>query len=277
VTNPADGFTDTLSRHGNVAASPYLPLDQSLEREAGLVWETPAVTEPLAVIGPIALDLVASSTAPDTDWDVRVSDVAPDGHAALLTEGYLRASHRALDAASSRPERPYHPHVDPTPIPTGAFLPYRIEVWPTADELQRGHRLRLQLTSDDTPNHTPGTVQIDKDDPSRFVIRPNLPALNTVRYGGEGGSSLLVPFARVDATNPDRLSPATLAAPAAPSRTTSGAGRGRALPSTGGSHAVVALLLLATAVGLRRRQRDLIEVCGADVANRRAIHTPRGR
>jgi uncharacterized protein len=192
-TSPADGWTATLGRHGNLAVTPYLPFDQSYEDHGGLVWQTPPLERPLTLAGPISMRLVAKSTASDTDWFVRVSDVAPDGKATLLTEGYLRASHRALDKARSRPERPYHPHTNPTPIEPGAWTPYEIEVWPTANEFRPGHRLRVQLASNDTPNHTPGAFTLDRDDPSRFEFRPHEPGLNTVRYGGKDGSSLLLP------------------------------------------------------------------------------------
>jgi hypothetical protein len=197
-TNPTDGYTTTLSRHGNVAATPYGPRDQSEERERGLVWETDALRDPLAVVGPMALKIVASSTAPDTDWIVRVSDVAPGGSAKLLTEGYLRASHRELDRKRSRPERPFHTHTDPEPIEPGKRIPYEIEVWPTAQELAPGHRLRVQLTSNDTPNHTPGTVTVDRDDPRKLELRPHLPAMNTVFYGDRNGSALILPVLATD-------------------------------------------------------------------------------
>lgn len=194
ATNPLDGWTNTFSRHGVVAVSPYMPQDQKLESNQGLVWQTPVIEEPLALVGPLSMSLVAKSTAPDTDWVVRVSDVGTDGKATLVTEGYLRASHRELDAARSRPGRPWHPHSATEPVPAGEWVPYEIEIWPTALELEPGHRLMVQLTSDDTPNHTPGTVQVDKDDPTRLDVRPHLPAVNTVRYGAEG-SSLVLPVA----------------------------------------------------------------------------------
>ena len=193
ATDPADGWTNTLGRHGDLAVTPYLPFDQSYEEHEGLVWQTPALARPLTLVGPISMHLVARSTAPDTDWFVRVSDVAPGGKATLLTEGFLRASHRALNRKLSRPERPYHTHVDPQPIEPNKWIPYEIEVWPTANEFQPGHSVRLQLASNDTPNHTPGTFTLDKDDPSRFEFRPNQPAVNTIRYGGADGSSVLLP------------------------------------------------------------------------------------
>jgi hypothetical protein len=184
-----DGWTNTLSRHGNGALTPYLPLDQEIERGAGLSWETEPLREPLTLTGPASMRLVASSSAPDTDWIVRLSDVKPDGTATLLTEGYLRASHRELDQARSLPERPYHTHTNPQPIEPGRFIRYEIEVWPTANEFKPGHRLRIQLTSHDSPNHMPGTMEVNRS-AGRVTFVPHQPAQNTVRYGE---SSLLLP------------------------------------------------------------------------------------
>ena len=192
VTNPLDGWTDTLSRHGNLAASPFLTLDQRLEEKQGIVWQTAALEAPLTIVGPISMHLVAASTAPDTDWFVRISDVDPSGSATLLTQGFLRAPHRALDAGQSRPERPWRPHDARVPIVPGEMTEYEIEVWPTANEFAMGHRLRVQLTSNDTPNHTAGHLRIDRDAPA-VEIDPHLPAVQTIHYGGADGTSLLIP------------------------------------------------------------------------------------
>src|SRR5262249_33162064 len=70
-----------------------------------LSWETAPMTEPMDLVGPAVLHLQAASTATDTDWIVRVSDVAPDGTVNPLTQGWLRASHRAVDEQRSRPWR----------------------------------------------------------------------------------------------------------------------------------------------------------------------------
>ena len=196
AVNPADGWTTTLSRHGNMAVSAYQPLDQSYERAAGLVWQTPALTKPVSICGPIAVDLSAASTATQTSWVVRVSDVDGAGAATFLSEGYLRASHRALDAGRSRPERPYHPHVKPTPITPGQVTAYAIEVWPTCIQFGAGHRIQVQLTSTDFPNHAPGTVRVDKDHPDRLEVVVDPPAVQTVQYGGPRPTSVLLPIQR---------------------------------------------------------------------------------
>jgi putative CocE/NonD family hydrolase len=190
VSDPAAGFSLALNKYGTVAASPYVPLDQRLEGPHGLTFRTPAFGKPRVLAGPIALHLVASSTATDTDWYAKLADVAPGGSESIITEGALRASHRALDKQKSRPERPYHTHADPQPIEPGKFYDYAIEIWPTAYELAPGHRLQLRLTSSDLPTHLPGWFAIDRDHPEATQIQLETPAENTVKLGS---SYLLVP------------------------------------------------------------------------------------
>jgi putative CocE/NonD family hydrolase len=183
ATQPLAGWTNTLSRDGNMAASPYLPLDQSYESGEGLHWDTAPAKRPLTLIGPLALHLEASSSASRTDWVAKLSDVSPDGTATLLSLGLLRGSQRALDPSRSLPWRPFHPHDADAPLEPGRTYPFDIEIWPTGIELQPGHRLRLQLTSSDTPNHLAGSVQLDPADPTKLELYPNPPALNTVKLG----------------------------------------------------------------------------------------------
>jgi putative CocE/NonD family hydrolase len=184
VTNPAAGFSMAFNKYGTVAASPYIPTDQRLEGENGLTFRTPVLDKPLDLVGPSALHLVASSTASDTDWYVKLADVAPDGSESIIEEGALRASQRALDPEKSTPARPYHTHVNPTPIEPGRFYDYDIEIWPTAYEVAPGHQLQLRLTSMDLPTHLPGSIRFDRSDPAATQIELNSPAVNTVRYAG---------------------------------------------------------------------------------------------
>jgi putative CocE/NonD family hydrolase len=192
VSDPAAGFSLAFNQYGTVAVSPYVPLDQRLEGPHGLTFRTAPLEAPRLLAGPIALHLTASSTATDTDWYAKLADVAPDGSESIITEGALRASHRALDPARSRPERPYHPHTDPQPIEPGRFYEYAIEIWPTAYELAPGHRLQLRLTSTDLPTHLPGTYHFDRAAPQDTRVELHPPAVNTVRFRD---SHLLVPVA----------------------------------------------------------------------------------
>ena len=191
-TDPAAGFSMAFNRYGTVAGTPYVPADQRLAGRDGVTFRTDALREPLRLVGPFALRLVASSSATDTDWHAKLADVAPDGSETLITEGALRASHRAVDARLSAPGRPHHPHVDPRPIEPGRFYDFDVEIWPTAYELAPGHRLQLRVTSTDMPTHLPGSIAFDRDRPQETRIELNPPATNTIRFEG---SRLIVPVA----------------------------------------------------------------------------------
>jgi hypothetical protein len=192
ATNPADGLSMSFDQYGTVAASPYIPLDQRAAEEAGLSWRTPQLSEPLTLTADSVLHLVAASSASDTDWFARLSDVAPDGSETIITEGFLRASHRELDSTRSTPDRPWHTNTDPSPIEPGRVLDYDLAIWPTAYELENGHRLQLRVTSYDFPTHLPGTVRAGPDNPGATSFQPLAPATNTISEGGGDPSYLRI-------------------------------------------------------------------------------------
>ncbi len=114
-----------------------------------LTWQTRPFASSAELIGPSVLHLEAASTAADTDWIVKLSDVAPHGHVLDLTQGWLRASHRAVDANRSTAWRPYHPHTNLEALTPGKPTSFAIEILSTAHVLRPGHRLRVALTSSD--------------------------------------------------------------------------------------------------------------------------------
>ncbi|HVY10786.1 MAG TPA: CocE/NonD family hydrolase [Mycobacteriales bacterium] len=194
LANPTAGLSMALDEQGTVAISPYLPLDQRLEENQGLTWRTPVLAHPMTLNGPTAVHLVAASTARDTDWFVKLSDVTPDGSEHIVAEGQLRASMRALAKGSTRIE-PLQSLRRPRAISPGKFLRYEIAIAPTAYRFGAGHRLQLRLTSYNLPNALPATFQLDLNDPSSVVLSPLLPATNTVRVG-RGGTTVTLPIAR---------------------------------------------------------------------------------
>lgn len=192
-TNPVAGLSMAFDFYGTVAASPYIPTDQRLEGGQGLTFRSEVLQKNLTLLGPSVLHLVASSSATDTDWVVKLADVAPDGSEAIITNGYLRASHRELDTKRSRKGVPYHTHVNPTDIVPNKSDAYEVEIWPTAYELAVGHRLQVRITSYDVPTHAPAKVTIDRNNLAATQVIPMLPAINTVMEGGSDPSSLLIP------------------------------------------------------------------------------------
>jgi putative CocE/NonD family hydrolase len=92
------------------------------------------------VVGPVEMVLYAASSAKDTDWIVRLSDVYPDGRAIFMTEGIIRARYRGgVDGDTVELLEP------------GEVAEYRIRLYPTANVFARGHRLRLDVTSSSFP------------------------------------------------------------------------------------------------------------------------------
>jgi uncharacterized protein len=193
VTNPAAGLSMSLDQQGTVAISPYLPLDQRSEEEQGLSWRTPTLSAPLTLAGPVALHLVASSTASDTDWFAKISDVAPDGSQTIVSEGQLRASLHAL-AHKSTAKEPLETLTSPEPLTPGQFYDYEISIAPTAWEFAAGHSLQVRLTSYNMPNALPATFGFDASSPASSSIVPLLPAINTVRLGGPDPTTLRLPI-----------------------------------------------------------------------------------
>lgn len=182
VANPGAGNGEILSRWDNAAGTPQPQWDQRMEGPAkGLTFTTDRLDADVRIAGPIAFTLYAAVNgqqgAPsaaagwpgllqqsppylDTDFVVKLSDVADDGSAMLVTQGYLRASHRAVDEGRNNWFKgvnlgPYHPHTLATldPPERGVVDEYRIEIWPTAKTFAAGHRIRIDVYSADTPGH----------------------------------------------------------------------------------------------------------------------------
>jgi putative CocE/NonD family hydrolase len=111
------------------------------------------------VTGPIVLKLFASSTAIDTQFIVKLSDVHPQDAAARgkgeqptftpVAKGWLKASHREKDEKRSTPTRPFYTHTNPQPIKPGKVYEYDIEVLPVSYVFKKGHRIRLEIANGD--------------------------------------------------------------------------------------------------------------------------------
>jgi len=142
-----------------VAASPYPRQLQDLGApasflEAGMPGHLTWTSEPLPtdtdMVGQPELRLTATSTASGTAWILLLQDVDPDGNATDITEGWLRVGMRHTDEGTSDTGRAALPVQAGESIPPGQPVDYRIPLVTNARRFQRGHRIRLILTSDDT-------------------------------------------------------------------------------------------------------------------------------
>ena len=144
-------------------------------------FETAPLTEDKVLGGPASLDLTLSSTAADTDLQVTLTEVRPDGQEMFVQQGWLRASHRQEDPALSTALRPFQTHVleDVQPLVPGAPTPLRVEIFPFGHVFRAGSSLRVYV---EAPHVKP--------DLWGFALLPT-PAVNTIHTGA---SSLALPL-----------------------------------------------------------------------------------
>ncbi len=66
-----------------------------------------------------------------------------------VAQGWLRASHRALDPSKSRPYRPYHRHDREELLVPGEKVEVEVEIWPTCIVVPPGYELVLDVGGSD--------------------------------------------------------------------------------------------------------------------------------
>ena len=125
----------------------------------GVTFSTPPLTEPMELTGPSALKLFLSSSTVDADvfavlrvFDPQGVEVvfqgALDPHSPISL-GWLRASHRKLDAARSLPYRPFHSHDEKQALVPGQVVELDVEIWATCIVVPVGYRVALTLRGKD--------------------------------------------------------------------------------------------------------------------------------
>jgi len=109
------------------------------------------ITEPLdedmIVVGPGSVDLWLRSSDADTDLQVTLTEVRPDGLETYVQNGWLRASHRRLGRHKhDRFEpRPTHLERDESPMPAGVFAKVRVGMFGVAHVFRAGSRIRISV------------------------------------------------------------------------------------------------------------------------------------
>ena len=150
---------------------------------SGLAFATPPFEREFEVTGPLALYLSAEIDREDATWIVTIKDRPPEGPAKIVTKGWLRASHRKLDADRSKPHQPYHSHLEALPVPPGEVVEYAIDLREMSMVFMPGHRLVVEVKGQDTPAEDPIWHHISNPHTTR----------HTLHYGEGHASYLLVP------------------------------------------------------------------------------------
>jgi predicted acyl esterase len=159
--------------------SPLLT-DMALAEPQGLSYTTAPLSTAVQAAGPASLELVLTSTAPETDLYAVISDVWPDGSAHPMAAGRLRSSYPGIDLGRSLVDgdgdvvQPYGRYDLRQPVAAGQERRYHVELWPIGNQFEAGHRIRLHVLG------VSGASQ------------PTTPAVNLVRLG-DGASRLLFP------------------------------------------------------------------------------------
>lgn len=99
-----------------------------------LVYTTESMDKPLTIAGPVSARLYAASSARDTDFFMLLSEVKAGGEILPLTQGKVRARYRRSMSK-------------PTPITPGKVYEYTIDLWQTALTIDKGSRLRVEVSS----------------------------------------------------------------------------------------------------------------------------------
>lgn len=176
-TLPGDGSGDAWK-----AQPPYTW--QPLAAGKGVGFMTAPLAGDVVIAGPSSLDLSLKSTAKDTDLQVTLTEVRPDGSETYVQNGWLRASHRKLDARASTALDPVPTHLqrDAAPLPANAFSLVRVPIFSVAHAFRAGSRIRVTVsaTGGDRPRWRFGTVD-------KGTTR------NTIALGGANASKLVLP------------------------------------------------------------------------------------
>jgi putative CocE/NonD family hydrolase len=120
--------------------TPWRPVDRSKieDRQDVLVYSGAVQSTPLSIAGQVLADFWISVNASDSDWAVKLVDVAPDGVARGLSEGILRSSGR-------------DPVQYPALLDPGQRAHLTVDLGHTAATILPGHALRIEIAGSAFP------------------------------------------------------------------------------------------------------------------------------
>jgi uncharacterized protein len=118
------------------------------------VFDSEPMSADMELVGQPVIDLHVSTRSDDPAFFVYLEDVAPDGRVTYITEGQLRAIHRAPADPGALPfDQGPAPHsfrrADALAVTPGERMQARFALNPTAALIRRGHRLRIAIAGAD--------------------------------------------------------------------------------------------------------------------------------
>ena len=152
------------------------PQDHRAADRQSLTFTSEVLTEALEITGPVTAILYAMSSAVDTDWTVRLTEVYPDGRSINIVDGVLRARYRDDPAV-------------PRLIEPGKIYRYEVDLWATSNVFQAGNRLRVSVHSSNFPRWSRNLNIADSPEQG---MRPEV-AYNTVLHDDAWPSHIVLP------------------------------------------------------------------------------------
>ncbi|HKR05226.1 MAG TPA: CocE/NonD family hydrolase [Bacteroidia bacterium] len=119
---------------------PYDQADSVESRNDILIFTTGSLTQNAVMKGNAAIHLKVSSDKTDTDFDIRLTDVYPDGRSMLVNDGVMRMRFRNGNTAN-----------DTAAMIPGTVYDCTIALPNTAITFLAGHKIRVDITSSNYP------------------------------------------------------------------------------------------------------------------------------
>lgn len=176
---------------GGTHLGAYLPagiFDQAAveERTDVLVYTSDPYEKGLEVTGPVTATLYVATSAVDTDFTAKLTDVDIEGRSTNVCDGVTRLRFRAGEKGLVEP---------------GSQQRVQVELSPTSYYFAPGHRVRLQVSSSSFPLQQPNSNTGQNEWLER--VTP-IVANQTVSHGGGSPSALLLPVIATSSTSSGR-------------------------------------------------------------------------
>ncbi|MHB1461500.1 MAG: CocE/NonD family hydrolase [Armatimonadota bacterium] len=157
------------------------PMDQrpSESRPDVLLFSTEKLSQPVEVTGRIKAKLWITSTAKDTDFTAKLTDVYPDGRSMLVCDGIIRARVRK---SLTKPEL----------LTPGKPTQVEVDLWSTSLIFNKGHRIRLAISSSNSPRFdvNPNTGELP------WLAKKTVIATNSILLDAAHPSVLVLPIVK---------------------------------------------------------------------------------
>jgi putative CocE/NonD family hydrolase len=172
------------SRWNNTVGGYFKYPDMTPNDQKGLTYTTPPLAADVEVTGHPVVHLWITSTADDGDFFVYLEEVDETGYSKYITEGRLRASHRAIstppfDYLGLPYHRSYAEDIIDLPDQPVELV---FDLLPTSYAFPPGHRIRITITCADKDNaltmemNTPPTVSLYRNaDHASYIVLPIIP------------------------------------------------------------------------------------------------------